>query len=213
MMAWLSISQHPPGKLTASTKDFLSFLGLSSLSSAPGGPQKTCPNHRQRCGSTGKPGSVVAVSCLDCFKGKGSLYRYVYRVTEKAFRYQLRGGMCATAPSDLGSTVLQRANYLFENGFGNYDSVKNNCEDFAFYCKTGILTLDDKGPRMSGRIAYLARMFPKMAEKYFSISISKEAVEERFRNNGTEFIKVPVEDMNKFHRSAGLILFQDEIDL
>ncbi|KAH7862657.1 hypothetical protein Vadar_007746 [Vaccinium darrowii] len=65
---------------------------------------------------------------------------------------------------------------------------------------TRILTLDDKGPQISGQIAYLARMFPKMAEKYFSIS--KEAVEARLRNNGTGVIKVPVVDMDKFHRDG-----------
>ncbi|KAK2640414.1 hypothetical protein Ddye_028209 [Dipteronia dyeriana] len=28
---------------------------------------------------------------------------------------------------------------LLEKGFGEYDVLKNNCEDFAIYCKTGLL--------------------------------------------------------------------------
>lgn len=202
----------PPGKLTDSTKDSFSsssgpasssFPGHSSSSSAPGGQQKTCPHQRQRCGSR-KPGSGVAISCLDCFIKKGSLYRFEYGVTEKHFRFQLRGGTCTTAESDPQSSVVQRANYLFENGFGIYHLFRNNCEDFAIYSKTGILTIDEKGPGRSGQIASLVKMFPEMGAKYFSTT--KEAVKERIRKYGTDIglrddaIKVPVEDMDSFHR-------------
>lgn len=39
---------------------------------------------------------------------------------------------------DPPETVLRRANEILAcNGFGSYDTVKNNCFDFAFYCKTG----------------------------------------------------------------------------
>lgn len=39
--------------------------------------------------------------------------------------------------------------YLLHEGFGNYDVFTNNCEDFALYCKTGLLICDDS--EASGR--------------------------------------------------------------
>ncbi|KAF6153672.1 hypothetical protein GIB67_000905 [Kingdonia uniflora] len=41
--------------------------------------------------------------------------------------------------------------YLLQNGFGNYDVFQNNCEDFALYCKTGLLVLDKSGVGRSGQ--------------------------------------------------------------
>lgn len=38
--------------------------------------------------------------------------------------------------------VVHRAEYLFENGFGCHNVFENNSEDFAIYCKTGILVVD-----------------------------------------------------------------------
>ncbi|KAH7863615.1 hypothetical protein Vadar_019906 [Vaccinium darrowii] len=64
---------------------------------------------------------------------------------------------CSRQPA---SDVVQRANYLFENGFGKYDLLRDNCEDFATYCRTGILIV---GPGRSGQIGSLARKFPETA--------------------------------------------------
>ncbi|KAH7842118.1 hypothetical protein Vadar_001663 [Vaccinium darrowii] len=165
----------PPGKLSTASSS-----GLSSSSPAPVGPEKTCPNH-PRCGSR-KPGSGVAFSCLDCFLGKGSLYRCEYGVPKYRLSFG-RPGTCTTAQSDPGNTVVQRANYLFENGFGQYHLVKNNCEDFALYCKTGIWVTCDK----VGRSAQIAVYMHKLPGSY-DIGLRKDV------------IKVPVEDMDKFHR-------------
>lgn len=41
--------------------------------------------------------------------------------------------------------------YLLHNGFGNYDVFQNNCEDFALYCKTGLLITDNLGVGRSGQ--------------------------------------------------------------
>ncbi|KAI8546149.1 hypothetical protein RHMOL_Rhmol07G0094900 [Rhododendron molle] len=198
----------PPGKLTASIDDHFasgSIPGVSSLSSTRGG--KTCPN--PRCGK--KPGVGVVVSCLNCFQDKGSLYCYKYGVSKIAFQCHIRGGTCTTAKSDPASVVIHRANYLFEKGgFGNYNLIKNNCEDFALYCKTGLLTIDDKG--RSGQIADLARvkMLPKkMKAKFFSNT--QESGKKCRRKHGVgryaadigvrrDVRKVPVEDLHNFRR-------------
>ncbi|KAK3200249.1 hypothetical protein Dsin_023664 [Dipteronia sinensis] len=51
--------------------------------------------------------------------------------------------------------VLHRANILLENGFGDYDVFKNNCEDFVIYFKTGLLLITPSSTRggQSGQAA------------------------------------------------------------
>lgn len=48
--------------------------------------------------------------------------------------------------------------YLLQNGFGNYDVFENNCEDFAIYCKTGLLPMDDPGIGRSGQASAVVGM-------------------------------------------------------
>ncbi|KAK6918171.1 LRAT domain [Dillenia turbinata] len=95
--------------------------------------------------------SGVVLSCLDCFLGKGSLYYFEYGVTPSVFLTKVRGGTCSTAQSDPPEMVIHRAMYLLQNGFGNYDVFQNNCEDFALYCKTGLLIADNLGVGRSGQ--------------------------------------------------------------
>ncbi|KAI3933052.1 hypothetical protein MKW92_005209 [Papaver armeniacum] len=99
------------------------------------------------------PNSGVVLSCLDCFLGSGSLYLFEYEVTPSIFFAKVRGGTCTTAKSDPTDMVIHRAMYLLQKGFGNYDIFLNNCEDFALYCKTGLLTLDKSGVGRSGQAA------------------------------------------------------------
>jgi hypothetical protein len=47
--------------------------------------------------------------------------------------------------------VVQRAKHLLTNGFGCYCIFKNNCEDFAIYCKTGLLVVDQRTMGQSGQ--------------------------------------------------------------
>ncbi|KAL8132122.1 protein LEAD-SENSITIVE 1-like [Apium graveolens] len=87
-------------------------------------------------------GHGVVSSCLNCFLGGGILYRFEYAVSHALFLAKARGGTCTLAVSDEGEAVVQRANYLLNNGFGCYNVFKKNCEDFAIYCKTGQLVLE-----------------------------------------------------------------------
>ncbi|KVH88999.1 LRAT-like domain-containing protein [Cynara cardunculus var. scolymus] len=102
-----------------------------------------------------QPKSGVVLSCLDCFLRNGTLYTFEYGVTPTFFLAKVRGGTCTTATSDGPGTVIHRAMYLLQNGFGNYDVFQNNCEDFALYCKTGILTIDKLGIGRSGQASSL----------------------------------------------------------
>ncbi|KAK0602540.1 hypothetical protein LWI29_034563 [Acer saccharum] len=83
----------------------------------------------------------VILSCIDCFLSGGELNLFEYGVSWAYFLAKVRGGTCTRATSDPPEAVLHRANVLLENGFGDYDVFKKNCEDFAIYCKTGFLVI------------------------------------------------------------------------
>ncbi|KAL7125670.1 hypothetical protein ABFS83_14G132100 [Erythranthe nasuta] len=83
-----------------------------------------CPTF-PNCGFR-QPNSGVVLSCLSCFLRNASLYCFEY-------------GDCSSS------------NVLLQNGFGNYHVFQNNCEDFALYCKTGLLTVDRLGVGRSGQ--------------------------------------------------------------
>ncbi|XP_031503814.1 protein LEAD-SENSITIVE 1-like [Nymphaea colorata] len=114
-----------------------------------------CPNCTYEDNSHG-----VVSSCLDCFLAGGSLYRFEYSVTPAFFLAKARGGTCTCADSDPFDIVIHRATHLLNSGFGCYDIFKNNCEDFAIYCKTGLITVDDRSIGQSGQaISFLAAAF------------------------------------------------------
>ncbi|MBA0625186.1 hypothetical protein Godav_010416 [Gossypium davidsonii] len=92
------------------------------------------------CGDQSGRYGVIS-SCLDCFLADGELYLFQYAVSLALFLAKPRGGTCTIAASDPTSEVLHRASFLLHNGFGVYHLFKNNCEDFAIYCKTGLLVI------------------------------------------------------------------------
>eukprot|EP00262_Sarcandra_glabra_P019178 TRINITY_DN7139_c1_g2_i1.p1 TRINITY_DN7139_c1_g2~~TRINITY_DN7139_c1_g2_i1.p1 ORF type:complete len:231 (-),score=33.31 TRINITY_DN7139_c1_g2_i1:95-757(-) len=125
----------------------VTLFDLSGLSSKP----SVCVTFPD-CGFR-QPNSGVVLTCLDCFLGNGSLYCFEYGATPSTFLAKFRGGTCTTAESDPPETVIHRAMYLLHNGFGNYDVFQNNCEDFALYCKTGLLVIEKSGMGRSGQAA------------------------------------------------------------
>ncbi|XP_047078870.1 protein LEAD-SENSITIVE 1-like [Lolium rigidum] len=81
----------------------------------------------------------MACSCLSCFMVEGRLYRFEYGVSKRFFFAKVRGGTCTLATADPDELVVHRASYLLRNGFRCYNLIKTNCEDFALYCKTGLI--------------------------------------------------------------------------
>lgn len=63
-------------------------------------------------------------------------YVYKYGATEEEFSGNPRG-TCTTRHSEELETVLERARLALREGFGQFNIVGSNCEDFALYCKTG----------------------------------------------------------------------------
>lgn len=121
-------------------------LDLLLVSSGPARPLSVCPT----C-TPPQEGHGVVSSCLNCFLSGGVLYRFEYSVKPAHFLAKARGGTCTLAVSDQNEAAIHRAKYLLENGFGCYNVFKNNCEDFAIYCKTGLLVVDQSTMGQSGQ--------------------------------------------------------------
>lgn len=128
------------------TGTFLDRYIYSSSSSTANSLGTPC----QRCGDQSGLDGVIK-SCLDCFLSGGNLYRFEYKVNPAFFLAKPRGGTCTLAKSDEPEEVLRRAKFLLEKGFGVYDLFKNNCEDFAIYCKTGLLVFTSLSVGRSGQ--------------------------------------------------------------
>ncbi|GFY87789.1 NC domain-containing protein-like protein [Actinidia rufa] len=119
------------------------------FSSSPSHPSDTpCP----QCGDQSSLDGVLS-SCIDCFLSGGDLYIFQYAVSPVLFIAKARGGTCTLASSDPSEDVLHRADFLLKNGFGIYHIFKNNCEDFAIYCKTGLLVFTSISVGRSGQAA------------------------------------------------------------
>ncbi|TVU04675.1 hypothetical protein EJB05_47805 [Eragrostis curvula] len=125
---------HFTTKKEAGTAGLDSAIAVSSLLS---GGSDECPTFPD-CGFQ-LPDSGVILTCLDCFLRGGALHRFEYGAPPAVFLAKLRGGTCTTARADSPDAAVRRAMYLLQNGFGDYDVFENNCEDFALYCKTGLL--------------------------------------------------------------------------
>ena len=106
----------------------------------------------QKCGTNNEKSGVV-LSCLDCFLCGCPLYRFQYQENTLTFLAKIRGGTGTLANSDPHDIVLHRARYIHVNGFGCYNIFHNNCEDFAIYCKTGLLVMEKTAIGRSGQAA------------------------------------------------------------
>ncbi|GJN38280.1 hypothetical protein PR202_gb27308 [Eleusine coracana subsp. coracana] len=133
-----------------------SFLFSSSPVATTDGPP--C----QKCGHLMRREGVI-MSCLNCFLDGGNLYLFDYAVSPAFFLAKARGGTCTLATSDPYDAVIHRARYLLDNGFGIYCLFKNNCEDFAIYCKTGLLVETAFSVGRSGQLASLTAAFSAVA--------------------------------------------------
>ncbi|XP_076941881.1 protein LEAD-SENSITIVE 1-like [Bidens hawaiensis] len=105
-----------------------------------------------KCGDLSNADGVIS-SCLNCFLSGGDLYLFKYSVSPAIFLAKARGGTCTLASSDPPDDAIHRAKFLLENGFGVYNIFKNNCEDFAIYCKTGLLVFTTISVGRSGQAA------------------------------------------------------------
>ncbi|XP_015879608.3 protein LEAD-SENSITIVE 1-like [Ziziphus jujuba] len=113
-------------------------------------PSHSSDNPCPICGDQSRLDGVLS-SCIDCFLSGGDLYLFEYGINPAVFLAKPRGGTCTLASSDPPEDVLHRAFFLLANGFGVYHVFKNNCEDFAIYCKTGLLVFTSFSIGRSGQ--------------------------------------------------------------
>ncbi|KMZ70670.1 NC domain-containing protein-related [Zostera marina] len=124
-------------------------LDLILVSSGPSSSSRPpCPNN---CSIQLKYTHGVVKSCLDCFLSGGVLYRFEYGVNPALFLAKARGGTCTLAPCDPDDTVTHRAIRMLNTGFRCYNIFKTNCEDFAIYCKTGLIVVENGVVGQSGQ--------------------------------------------------------------
>jgi hypothetical protein len=120
------------------------FIDLLLVSSGPNRSNTPCLICSSEVPAAAETNGVTS-SCLNCFLAGGALYRFEYAVNPALFLAKARGGTCTLAPTDPDEVVVRRANHLLSNGFRCYSLFKNNCEDFAIYCKTGLLVAEQGG--------------------------------------------------------------------
>nr|KJB36263.1 hypothetical protein B456_006G149300 [Gossypium raimondii] len=138
-------------------------------------------------------------------------------VSPALFIAKARGGTCTLAVTDPDDLVVHRAKYLLENGFGCYNVFKNNCEDFAIYCKTGLLVLDHSVGRSGQAISIIGgplaavlstplrlvttNIYGMAATAVGMYCASRYAADIGIRMDA---VKVPVEDLTR-RLAAGLL--------
>lgn len=180
-------------------------LDVLLVSSAPKRSETPCP----KCNAQLADSHGVASSCLDCFLAGGVLYRFEYAVGPALFLAKARGGTCTLAISDPDDVVVKRANYLRSNGFRCYNVFKNNCEDFAIYCKTGLLVAEQGVVGQSGQAisvvggplaAVLSTPFRLLTTNLYGMAVTAVGVYCVSRyvadiGNRRDVLKVEVEDL------------------
>lgn len=134
------------------------FLDRVLFSSSPSNTGNVCA----RCGDQSELHGVLS-SCIDCFLAGGRLYLFLYGVSPAFFLAKARGGTSTMASTDAPDIVLHRAKYLLNNGFGMYNIFRNNCEDFAIYCKTGLLIQTSFSVGRSGQLSSFTAAFSAIA--------------------------------------------------
>ncbi|KAG0500867.1 hypothetical protein HPP92_000939 [Vanilla planifolia] len=161
------------------------------------------------CNSLLSESHGVVSSCVNCFVAGGALYRFEYAVSPAFFIAKARGGTCTLAASDPADVVVHRSNHLLGHGFRCYNLFKTNCEDFAIYCKTGLLVADQGVVGQSGQAvsiiggplaAVLSTPFRLITTNVYGMAVTAVGVYCASRyladiGNRRDVIKLEVEDL------------------
>ncbi|URE31237.1 hypothetical protein MUK42_03456 [Musa troglodytarum] len=113
------------------------------------------------------------------------------------------------AASDPSEMVIHRAKYLLNNGFRCYSVFKTNCEDFAIYCKTGLLVAERGVVGQSGQAisiiggplaAALSTPFRLITTNVYGMAVTAVGVYCASRyiadiSNRIDVVRVPVEEL------------------
>ncbi|PKA59828.1 hypothetical protein AXF42_Ash011953 [Apostasia shenzhenica] len=125
------------------------------------------------------------------------------------FIAKARGDTCTLATSDPVEIVIHRANHLLSNGFRCYNLFKSNCEDFAIYCKTGLLVAEQRVVGQSSQaisiiggpiVAVLSTPFRLITTNVYGMAVTAVGVYCASRyiadiGNRRDIVRVEVEDL------------------
>lgn len=115
------------------------YHGGSSPPSSPS--ENPCPT----CSGQGHPLpsqlTGVLCTCVDHFLNGGRLYRFEYGVDPDVFLAKPRGLTSTLACTDPPHVVTHRASFLLQKGRFRVGGCGNDSENFAVYCKTGLLRI------------------------------------------------------------------------
>ncbi|ONI02068.1 hypothetical protein PRUPE_6G175500 [Prunus persica] len=96
----------------------------------------------EKCGHDPNTKRGVLRTCINCFLKGHRLLRFEYEVSRLHFISKHKG-TCSTECCYANEETIRRATEIFNKdkvhgkGFGDYDLLDNNCENFASYCKRG----------------------------------------------------------------------------
>ncbi|CAB4283618.1 unnamed protein product [Prunus armeniaca] len=94
-----------------------------------------------KCGHDPNMKRGVLRTCIDCFLKGHHLLRFEYEVSRLHFIFKHKG-TCSTECCYSNEETIRRATEIFNKevhgkGFGDYNLLDNNCENFASFCKRG----------------------------------------------------------------------------
>ncbi|XP_015893019.3 protein LEAD-SENSITIVE 1-like isoform X2 [Ziziphus jujuba] len=126
------------------------YLDDENVIHFPQGRQGSRSNDQSKCPKCGDRDQSsfhgVVSSCIDCFLSFGDhLYLFEYGVNPALFLFKL-GGRTTLASSDPAEVVQNRASNFLQmsnNDSGDYYRFINNGADFAMYCKTSFVVIDN----------------------------------------------------------------------
>ncbi|KAL4297816.1 hypothetical protein GQ457_12G005060 [Hibiscus cannabinus] len=132
------------------------YVGENMVIHLAGKAKKLQPYSCQECRNKGIINGEIAKICLDCFLGGKELRVYAYGVSYFEHKTRKNGTCCIRAARPCHEVVAAAVHLLEHGGFGNYNLLANNCEDFAVYCKTGFA----ESKQIIGHIKRLTFVFP-----------------------------------------------------
>ncbi|KAL5568149.1 hypothetical protein UlMin_024724 [Ulmus minor] len=144
------------------------------------------------CGFQPETQGGVVKSCLDCFLKGQRLFLFKYNVSSRVFK-ENKSGTCSTTSCDPPDIVVRRATKMLNNGqlgFGEYDLMKNNCEHFARFCKTG----ESKSLQAFSLKAKAKLVFRGLTEQSFSmenafIILARVTITREYKNDTLQYDK------------------------
>ncbi|KAE8731565.1 hypothetical protein F3Y22_tig00002799pilonHSYRG00201 [Hibiscus syriacus] len=132
------------------------YVGDNMVIHLAGKAKKIQPYTCKECINKGVINGEIAKICIYCFLAGKKLKVYEYGVSYFKHKFKKNGTCCIRAARPPHEVLASAAHLLEHGGFGSYNLLSNNCEDFAVHCKTGFA----ESKQIMGHIKRLTFIFP-----------------------------------------------------